>query len=154
MLLRVSRTLRGTTAMLVPFSGRCACGKIRYECHAPPVHMFNCHCRDCQYASGSAYTAAMLLPLEHFRLLQGEPKYFRRAHDDGTFTDRGFCPECGTPIFAKLSRRPEWIGIRAGTLDDPSWFRPTVDFWTSSAQPWDFMNPEVQKHPRQPVPGR
>ena len=26
--------------------------------------------------------------------------------------------------------------LRAGTLDDPSWLRPTVHFWTRSAQPW------------------
>jgi hypothetical protein len=26
--------------------------------------------------------------------------------------------------------------VRAGTLDDTSWVRPTTHFWTRSKQPW------------------
>ena len=26
--------------------------------------------------------------------------------------------------------------VRAGTLDDTSWLRPTAHFWTRSKQPW------------------
>ena len=29
-----------------------------------------------------------------------------------------------------------FVFVRAGTLDDTSWLRPTVHFWTRSAQPW------------------
>ena len=43
-------------------SGGCACGSIRYECNTNPVLMFNCHCRDCQRASGSAYAAILVMP--------------------------------------------------------------------------------------------
>ena len=39
------------------------------------------------------------------------------------------------------------IGVRAGSLDDPSWHRPAVDIFTKSAQPWDYMNPELPKYP-------
>jgi hypothetical protein len=40
-------------------SGGCACSAIRYECDADPVIMMNCHCRDCQKASGSAYAVSL-----------------------------------------------------------------------------------------------
>ena len=43
-------------------SGGCACGAIHYECTADPVIMLNCHCRDCQRASGSAYAAVVAVP--------------------------------------------------------------------------------------------
>lgn len=141
-----------SSAMPVPFSGGCACGRIRYQSSAAPLHMFNCHCRDCQYASGSGYTAALLVPVTGFSLLSGEPRYFSRNHDDGRTIERGFCPDCGTPLFARLSRRPDLIGIRAGSLDDPSWFAPQVDFWTSSAQPWDSMDPRLPKLEQQAPP--
>ncbi|WP_409878663.1 GFA family protein [Dendronalium sp. ChiSLP03b] len=42
--------------------GGCMCGAIRYECSAEPIAMGNCHCRDCQRATGSAFAAALLVP--------------------------------------------------------------------------------------------
>jgi hypothetical protein len=41
--------------MVTPFSGGCACGAIRYECSAAPIFALNCHCRDCQRATGKPY---------------------------------------------------------------------------------------------------
>jgi hypothetical protein len=38
--------------MATSFSGGCACGALRYECEMDPVFSWNCHCRDCQRASG------------------------------------------------------------------------------------------------------
>src|ERR1700730_8733194 len=50
---------RGNGTMLEPITGRCACGAVEYECDGEPVAMLNCHCRDCQRASGSAYAAIL-----------------------------------------------------------------------------------------------
>ena len=38
--------------MTIHFTGGCACGTIRYEWSAEPVLAGNCHCRDCQRATG------------------------------------------------------------------------------------------------------
>ena len=62
----------------VPFTGGCACGAIRYECSAEPVLSFNCYCRDCQRATGSAHAAVLLVPKDALRLTQGTPTYYRR----------------------------------------------------------------------------
>jgi hypothetical protein len=52
---------------------------------------------------------------------------------------------------AKLSAAPTIIGIAAASLDDPSWHKPVVDFFTASAQPWDYLNPALQKFERSPT---
>jgi hypothetical protein len=67
--------------------------------------------------------------------------------------DRGFCPECGSPVIiqAQLASTFGLISLWAGSLDDPSWFRPTGDFFVVSAQPWDYMNPALQKLERSPT---
>jgi hypothetical protein len=36
--------------------------------------------------------------------------------------------------------------LQAGSLDDPSMYRPMMDAFISSAQPWDHMDPKIQKH--------
>jgi hypothetical protein len=48
--------------MEIPFAGGCACGAIRYECTAEPIMALNCHCRDCQRASGTAYASGIFVP--------------------------------------------------------------------------------------------
>jgi hypothetical protein len=40
--------------------------------------------------------------------------------------------------------------LYAGSLDDPSWVRPTRDIYTDSAQPWDYLNPALPKFPKMP----
>jgi len=37
-----------------------------------------------------------------------------------------------------------------GCLDDPNWFRPQMDIFTSEAQPWDQMDPAIPKYEKYP----
>ena len=133
-----------------PLSGGCACGAIRYECASPPVTSANCHCRDCQRASGSAFGAFLVVFADGFRMTRGEPRFFRRMSDGGDPMLRGFCAECGSPVVLREAHRPKLMFIHASSLDDPSRYSPTMDIFTSSAQPWDVMNPDLEKHPRMP----
>jgi hypothetical protein len=132
---------------MAKWSGGCACGAIRFECDADPVLMLNCHCRDCQQATGTAYAAILALPKAAVRL-SGEPRYHRRLGDSGHAVERGFCPSCGSPLCGNLERFPDLFMVRAGSLDDPSRFEPAMDIFTESAHRWDHMGPEIPKHPR------
>ncbi|AVH63739.1 MULTISPECIES: GFA family protein [unclassified Nostoc] len=134
--------------MKVPFTGGCLCGNIRYECSAEPIVMGNCHCRDCQRATGSAFASALLIPRAAVTIA-GEVKYYEVIGDSGATVGRGFCPNCGSRLFSKPPNL-ELIGILAGSLDDPSWFQPGMDFYTASAQPWDYMNPDLPKFTKMP----
>jgi hypothetical protein len=132
------------------FQGGCACGAVRYECAAPPMASFNCHCRDCQRFTGSAFSSEILMSSAAFTLTRGEPKYYTVAADNGAETSRGFCAACGSPVVVRLSSMPDAVAVPAASFDDPSWHEPTMDFFTSSAQPWDYMNPALAKFPRGP----
>lgn len=136
--------------MKIPFTGSCLCGAVRYECSAEPIVMGNCHCRDCQKATGTAFAAAILVPRQAVTIA-GEVKYYDVKGDSGGIVSRGFCPICGSRLFGKPSI-PELMGIMAGSLDDPSEFQPGMDFYTASAQPWDYMNPDLPKFAKLPSP--
>jgi len=130
--------------MAAKLSGGCACGAIRYETSADPVVMLNCHCRDCQRASGAAYAAIMVVPKSAVQM-QGEPRYHRIVGKGGKAVERGFCTNCGNPVVARLERMPDLIGLQAGSLDDPAQYRPAMDIFTDSAPPWDCMSAETKK---------
>ena len=136
--------------MKIPFTGGCMCGAIRYECLVEPIFMGNCHCHDCQRATGTAFAAAILVPRDPVSIA-GEVKYYDIKGGSGQIISRGFCPNCGSRLFGKPAR-PEFLGIMAGSLDAPGDFNPTFDFHTASAQPWDCMNPDLLKFPQSPPP--
>jgi hypothetical protein len=136
--------------MPTPFSGGCACGAIRYVCTADPLLSLNCHCRDCQHETGSAYAPVLVVPKTAFTLTQGSPMYFALTAESGQTTQRAFCAACGSPLFGLPGSGPDLVTIRVGSLDDPSEFRPSQDIYTASAQPWDSMNPVLPKVPKMP----
>ena len=136
--------------MPAPFAGGCACGAIRYACTAAPLVSLNCHCRDCQRETGSAFAPILAVPKAAFTLTHGSPQYFALTADSGQTTRRAFCAACGSPLFGLPGSVPDLVTIRVSSLDDPSEFRPSQDIYTASAQPWDYMNPDLPKVPKLP----
>jgi len=136
-----------------PRTGGCLCGAIRYETAGEPVFTLRCHCRDCQRQSGAAHVPAARVPSAGFRVLQGTPRRYVTKADSGNDIVRVFCGNCGTPLYVQVGTRPDLIGLRVCTLDDPSWFKPDADIFMRSAQPWDHDQRDVPKHDTYP-PGR
>jgi hypothetical protein len=131
-------------------TGGCLCGAIRYECSGEPLFSLRCHCRDCQRQSGSGYIAAVRLPASGLRITQGTPKRYLGRADSGNEITRVFCGECGAPIYVQVSTRPDMIGLRVSSLDDPGWFRVDADIFCKSAQPWDPLDPATPHYDTYP----
>jgi len=110
--------------------------------------MFNCHCRDCQRATGTAFSAVVYVPAKGFKITKGSPRSFSTSSESGGHNKRGFCADCGSRLFGGVS--DEGQGINASSLDDPSSFRPKFDIFTSDAQPWDQMDPKLGKFEKYP----
>lgn len=133
-----------------PFQiGGCLCGAVRFSFDAAPVFSANCHCRDCQRATGSGYMPVMALPGDQVRI-DGDVTWFTRRADSGLSAEEAFCPRCGARLFARAAALPGILLVQAGNLDDPTVFAPQFDMYTASAQPWDVMDPRLPKHPRMP----
>jgi hypothetical protein len=82
---------------------------------------------------------ALVVGANTFHLAGTEPRSFQRTADSGRTVTGWLCPDCGTWIWSGPRpdpARPDALRVRAGTLDDTSWLRPTMHFWTRSAQPW------------------
>jgi len=135
----------------VPFTGGCACGAIRYECSAQPLLMFRCHCRDCQRATGSPFAANVWAAASAFTFTSGEPKSYVVKSARGSTVYHDFCPACGAPIGMHIGELPDFILLRAASLDDPSGLEPVADLWTCRVYPWDSLNPDLRQYETQPT---
>ena len=131
-------------------TGGCLCGAIRYSIDAPLAELRECHCTDCQRASGSHGAVVAFVRAQNFKLVRGMPKRYAKKADSGRTLFRYFCGDCGSPLYSHRETMPEVIGVRAGTLDDPSPLRITGHIWTKSAAPWSYIDPRAKQVAGQP----
>jgi hypothetical protein len=120
----------------LPLIGGCPCGAIRYEISAAPLLLYACHCTRCQRQSGSSFALNMRVAAAAFRIVQGQPKGWRRVAPSGAETTSWFCGDCGGRIHGSRPSRPDAIVLRSGSLDDTSWLVPAAHIFVSTAQRW------------------
>ncbi len=130
-------------------SGKCLCSAVSYTCDVVPLFSGNCHCEDCKKASGSGYAPTMFFP-ENTVTIRGDVTYFSSEGCSGNNVRRGFCPNCGSQLFGKPELMPGLLGIRAGSLDDISQYKPQSDLFTSHCVAWDVMDEATEKFPEMP----
>ncbi|MCK5121957.1 MAG: GFA family protein [Methylococcales bacterium] len=136
--------------MKLPITGGCLCGAVKYEILAEPIGAGNCHCRTCQKSVGTTYFPALFVPY-HALKITGAYKEYPTTSDSGNTVHRGFCPECGTSLFGRNSATDKIRPVNAATLDNPSIYKPHMDFWVSEAQSWDTMDPDLPKFEKDPL---
>ncbi len=133
------------------YTGGCLCGAVRYRITAAPVAARICWCRACQYLGAGSGTVNAIFPSDALQV-EGVLSEYSSAADSGNLMRRRYCPTCGTPVFANSAARPQFTGVRVGTLDDPGRIKPEATIWTSAAPSWAAFDTALPCIPRQPPP--
>lgn len=123
-------------------TGGCLCGALRYEADGDPLFAGYCYCADCRKASGSGFIPFMGFPSSAVRF-SGHRRQFRSKAAAGADAVRNFCPICGGLVFGGEVGKSSSFTIYAGSLDDPSCFRPKVAIFTRNRPAWALIPPEV-----------
>ncbi len=123
---------------LIDESASCACGAVTLSARGPVLSMLLCACLDCRKASGTAHSTVTIMQ-EKSVAISGETKGFARTANSGATITRHFCPQCGTPLFARSSRASELIMIATGIFDNPDWFAPNQLIFARSQLDWDHV---------------
>ena len=112
--------------------GGCRCGAVRLKISAPPLLTMACHCTGCQKMSSSAYSLSAAIPNAAFEVTKGEP-VIGGLHGA---SKHYFCGHCMTWMFTRPEGLDFFVNLRPTLLDDPSWFAPYLETWTSEMLPW------------------
>lgn len=108
----------------------------------------DCRCRDCQRTTGTVYAPTMAVPRDWVKITRRGAAYYNAQSDSRGKVGRHFCPERGSGVASKLAANPDAVGLKAASLDDPSWFGTAIDICSDSGQPWDAMTPDLPKVPK------
>ena len=136
---------------MTAYTGGCTCGAIRYEITAEPVRGFHCQCRDCQRDTGAGHASVAVFPRAAMNITGAVVENQRHA-DSGAGKCKGFCGNCGSPIYNKPQNVPDLIGVYVGTLDDPAGFRPQMVMFASRGHDWDYLDPALPRVPNMRPP--
>jgi hypothetical protein len=115
--------------MAMKVTGGCHCGNITYEPDVDPATVMVCHCTDCQKLTGRAFRTNISSLPGTFRLKTGTPTIYVKTTESRNKRAHGFCPECGTPIYA-TSPHPDpttyGYGLVVSTNERYSLHRPVT----------------------------
>jgi hypothetical protein len=131
-------------------TGGCLCGKVRYECQGDELMVAVCHCRNCQKQAGSAFSIIVGYPRNSVKIT-GTLSSYHDTGESGQPVIRQFCGSCGSPIVSDAGMMPALLFIKAGTMDDPSWLKPTTHMFCDSKQAWVEIDKAAAKVPRNPT---
>lgn len=117
--------------------GGCTCGALRYSIQGAPIFVNNCYCTLCQRQTGSTSVVNAFYETERFTLLSGALSMNSVPAGSGKPHEIHRCSACGTAIFSHYPRLGGLgLGLRVGTLDDSSTFKPDAAIFTASKMPW------------------
>lgn len=108
-----------------------------YEISGDLIATAVCHCDHCQRQGGSAFSVNLVVHESQLTISGALNTYDETGeHDDSVYVRRRFCGSCGSPIVSELVHTEGVVAVKAGTLDDRSGVRPTVEVWCVDRQPW------------------
>jgi hypothetical protein len=116
----------------LPIEGGCRCGRVKIRIGKPPLLTMACHCTGCQKMSSSAYSLSAAIPADGFEVIGGEP-VIGGLHGAARHY---FCGWCMTWMFTRPDGIDFFVNVRPTMLDDPRWFVPHMETWTSEKLPW------------------
>jgi hypothetical protein len=137
---------------MAKIEGGCSCGKVRYSAEAEPIFAGLCHCTSCQKKTGTSFSVVVAVPAPALSVT-GDVKVYDSKGDTGQTTHSSFCPDCGSPLLGTADVMPDVVMIRAGTMDDSSWVKPTMEIYCDSKMPWVELGGGLQSFPKMPMPG-
>ncbi|WP_397471683.1 GFA family protein [Rheinheimera sp.] len=90
--------------MSVQRHGQCLCGKVKISASSANSKVGACHCGMCRRWGGGP-----LLAVDCGTGVSFEGEQYIRAFRSSDWASRGFCSECGTHLFYRLSQNGQYI---------------------------------------------
>jgi hypothetical protein len=121
-------------------TGGCLCGQLRYAAVGEPLYMGLCCCADCRKASGSGFIPFMGFAGQAITFTGAAKQFVSKAARGGDAV-RNSCPVCASLVFGGEVGKSDSFTLYAGSLDDPSAFRPSMVIFAARRPHWVILPP-------------
>lgn len=129
--------------------GRCHCGGVTLQYSGKSELTFFCHRSDCQRTTGAPFSVELMVPQDGFAS-EGNLSTYTVTGASGQAVHRRGCAKCGSALFLECDADPDYVFVKAGTLDDASFVEPEMHIFTSAKQPWVKIVDDLPQFERMP----
>ena len=96
--------------------GECLCGLVTFSIKDDFSNFYQCHCKQCQQLTGSAFASNLFTKPSNIRWLKGETNIQHFRHPERDFS-KSFCQNCGSAL-PFVNKSAKWLIVPAGSLNE------------------------------------
>ena len=126
--------------------GRCLCGGLTWGLTAEPFFAYNCHCKMCRKAHGTAFGTYFLVHLEDLQWTTETDAIVR--YQSSPYFTRCSCGVCGA-VVPFLGRNDERWAVPAGCHDHGK--KPECHIFVADHAPWHAVTGDLPSHDAYPA---
>ena len=129
-------------------TGRCECGRVRFEADGKIADFSHCHCSQCRRMHGAAFATFAGVARAGFRYLAGESDVTTYA--SSATHERTFCRICGSNNGVTLDDEPEAIYLSMSAIDGDPPRPPGYHIYVGSKAPWHEIRDDLEQYKEEP----
>jgi hypothetical protein len=115
-------------------TGECLCGVVRFSVKDEFKAFYQCHCKQCQQLTGSAFSSNLFTDPGNIEWLKGKGNVSTYEHPTREFS-KAFCNICGSGL-PFINKTKTSLIIPAGSLNELPGIQPQANIFTSEEACW------------------
>jgi len=115
-------------------SGECLCGAVKFTVNDNFKAFYQCHCKQCQQLTGSAFASNLFTDPDNINWVAGKNNVKSYEHPTREFS-KSFCSSCGSSVPFTNKTRTSLI-VPAGSLNELPNMVPQANIFTSEEACW------------------
>ncbi|WDE14549.1 GFA family protein [Thalassomonas haliotis] len=115
-------------------TGECLCGKVTFSVSDNFRAFYQCHCKQCQQLTGSAFASNIFTAPDNIEWLSGESGITMYEHPSREFS-KSFCSVCGSAV-PFVNKTKTSLIVPAGSLNALPNIQPQANIFASEEACW------------------
>ncbi|MAZ86713.1 MAG: aldehyde-activating protein [Cellvibrionaceae bacterium] len=126
-------------------TGQCLCGQVVFTVQDHFKAFYQCHCKQCQQLTGTAYASNLFTEPANIHWQSGGDQVATYEHPERSFS-KAFCKHCGSAL-PFLNKTKTALIVPAGCLDEAASIDVEADIFTDEAACWSNTDSLVKRFP-------
>lgn len=132
-------------------TGQCVCGQVKFSVIEKFKLFYQCHCKQCQQLTGTAFASNLFTAPDNIKWLSGEDVISHYEHPTREFS-KAFCRSCGSAL-PFINKSKTSLIVPAGSLNEHPDIQPDANIFVAEQACWYKTGINAENFPEFPIKG-